>query len=84
MKKMIWIINQNAEKLIILVNIHCSCFLRDIHEWHLSLEDTDLKWSNFAIALKNFDKSMKKPEKKYFLNNLGLLLSARKKVLNGF
>ena len=27
---------------------------------------------------------MKKPEKKYFLNNLGLLLSARKKFLMAF
>ena len=40
--------------------------------------------SNFANELKNFDKGMKKPEKKYFLNNLGLLFSAREKFLNSF
>ena len=32
----------------------------------------------------NFDQGIKKLEKKYFLNNLGLLFSAREKLLNSF
>ena len=58
------------------------CFLRDIHEGHLSLENADHKQNNFAIDLKNFEKGTKKLSKKSFLNNLGLLFSAREKVLN--
>ena len=30
------------------------CFLRDIHEGYLSLENADHKQSNFAVELKNF------------------------------
>ena len=49
--------NQNVEKFIlILVNSLCLLFLRDIHEGHLSIKDQ----SNFAIKLKNLDKSKKK------------------------
>ena len=38
----------------------------------------------FANELKNFDKGTKSLDKKYFLNNLRLLLRAREKVLNSF
>ena len=44
----------------------------------------DIKQSNFADELKNFEKGTKTLEKKSFLNNLGLLFSAREKVLNNF
>ena len=59
-------------------------FLRDIHEGHLSIEETDNKQGDFAKELKNFDKGIKTLEKNSFLNNLGLLYSAREKVLNSF
>ena len=60
-------------------------FLRDINEGYLSLKNANLKQSNFAIELKNFEKDTKTLEKKvFFLNNLGLLFSAREKVLNSF
>ena len=59
-------------------------FLRDIHEGHLSIENVNRKQSNLAIELQNFEKGTKTLEKKSFLNNLGLLLSAREKVLNSF
>ena len=72
------------EKLIILVNIHYLLFLRDIYEGHLSTEGANNKQSNFTNELKNFDKGAKILDKKYFLNNLGLLFSAREKVLNSF
>ena len=45
---MIYIINQNVQKFIILVNICHLLFLRNIHEGHLSLEDADEEQSNFA------------------------------------
>ena len=48
-------------------------FLRDINEGHLSIGKADNKQSNFAKELKNFDKGTKSLDKKYFLNNLGLL-----------
>ena len=35
-------------------------FLRDKYEGYLSLENTDLKQSNFAAELKNFEKRYKK------------------------
>ena len=47
--------------------------------FNFSKEGADNKQSNFANELKNFDKGMKELEKKYFLNNLGLLFSAREK-----
>ena len=59
-------------------------FLRDIHEGNLSIGKADNKKSYFVNELKSFDKSTKALEKKPFLNNLGLLLSARDKVLNSF
>ena len=66
------------EKLIILVNIHYLLFfLRDTHEGNLSLENADLKQSNFAIELKNFEKGTKYLKKK-------LLFSAREKSLKDF
>ena len=34
-------------------------FQRDIHEGHLSIEDSDDKQSNFAAKLKNLDKGKK-------------------------
>ena len=54
-----------------------------MHEGYLSLKNADNKQSNVSIELKNFEKRTK-TLKKSFLNNLGLLFSARKKVLNGF
>ena len=59
-------------------------FLRDIHEGHLSIERADNKRSNFPNESKNFEKGTKSFEKKYFLNNLGLLFSAREKFLERF
>ena len=59
-------------------------FLRNIHERHLSIEKADDKQSNFTNELKNFDIGMKALEIKSFLNNLGLLFSAREKVPNSF
>ena len=56
------------------------CFLRDVHEGYLSLEEADDEQSNFAAKLKNLDKGKKYIEKEFFLNNLGLLFSAREKV----
>ena len=41
-------------------------FLRDIHEGYLSLENADLKQSKFANELNNFDKGIKRLEKKVF------------------
>ena len=59
--------------------------LRDIHEGYLLLEDADNGQSNFATELMNLGKGKKKtPEKKFFLNNLELFVSAREKVLNNF
>ena len=44
------------------------------------LEDADNKQSNFATELKNFDEGIKRFEENSFLNNLGLLSSAKEKV----
>ena len=70
-------------KHINLVNIHHPLFLRDIHEGHLSIEKADKTQSNFANELKNFDKGINTLGKKV-LNNLGLLFSAREKLLHSF
>ena len=35
------------------------CFLRDVHEGYLSLEEADDEQSNFAAKLKNLDKGKK-------------------------
>ena len=50
----------------------------------MSTEKADNKQSNFANELKNFEKGRKTLEKMYFLNNFGLLFSARKKILDNF
>ena len=55
----------------------------DILEWHLSLKDTDDDQSNFAAKIKNLDRG-KKQLKNSFLSNLGLLFSAKERVLNNF
>ena len=63
------------EKQIILVKHSLLLvFSRDIHKGDLSIEKADNKQSNFANELKNFGKGIKTVEKKFFLNNLGLLL----------
>ena len=41
--------------------------LRDIHEGHLLLEDTDEEHRNFAIKSKNLDKGKETIEKNVFL-----------------
>ena len=53
-------------KLLILVNIYYLLFLRDIHNEYLQLEKADNNQCNFAIELKNFDKSTKTLGKKFF------------------
>ena len=65
-------------------NIQYLLFFKGYKWRYLSLENADHKQSNFAIILKNFEKSTKILEKKSFLNNLGLLFSAREKVANSF
>ena len=42
------------------------CFLRDIHEGHLSIEKADDKKSNFINELKKFDKAIKTLKKSIF------------------
>ena len=59
-------------------------FSRDIHEGNLSIEGAGNKQNNFDNELRNFDKSIKTLYKKSFLNNFGLLFSAREIVLNSF
>ena len=59
-------------------------FLRDIHERYLSYKDADDEQSKFANNLRNIDKGLKSVEKIVFLNNIGLYLTAREKVLNKF
>ena len=39
------------------------CFLRDIHEGHLSLKDADDEQSNFAAQIKNLGKDKKNKTK---------------------
>ena len=42
LKQIIYNVNQNAEKFIILLNILCLLFfIKDIHERYLSLKDAD-------------------------------------------
>ena len=69
------------KRFIILITC---CFLIDIHDGYLSLQDADNEQNNFATELKNFVKGTKAIEKKYFLNELGLYFSAREKVLTNF
>ena len=74
-----------SDRAKMLVNIHhLVFFLRDIHNGYLSLEKTDNKQSNFVNELKNFEKGTKTLEKRSFLDNLGLLFSAREKLLDNF
>ena len=58
-------------------------FLRDIHKGHLSIEKANNKQSNFTNE-RSFDKGTNILGKQSFLNNLGLLLSAREKIFNSF
>ena len=53
--------------------------LRDIPEGYLSIEKADNKQSNFFNELNIFDKGTKT-----LLDNVGLLFSAREKVLDCF
>ena len=80
-----WIINQIKEKTYSFSKYSLPIvFFKDINKRDLSLKDADNGQSNFANALTNLDKSVKPVEKKYLLNNVGLLLSTREKVLNNF
>ena len=54
------------ERLKILVIFTSYCFFKDIHQGHLSIEGTDIKHSNFANELKNFNKGTKILDKRYF------------------
>ena len=49
-----------------LKNFTIECFLRDIHEEHLSLEKADNQQSNFTYELQNFEKGTKAFVKKDF------------------
>ena len=59
-------------------------FLRDIHKENLTLKDANEEQSKSFNELKGTNKDMKTTEKKSFLNNIGLCLSVRKKLLNKF
>ena len=80
-------INQNVKMFTTFVNIiYLLFFLRDIHEGYLSLEDADDEQYNLVAKLNNLDKGTRelKKWKRGFFNNLGLLFSAREKLLNNF
>ena len=64
------------EDTIISVNTHSLCFIRDIHEGKLS--------SEVANELKDMSKHKISVQKKSFLNNSVLSLSAREKNLDKF
>ena len=66
------------KRFIILITC---CFLIDIHDGYLSLQDADNEQNNFATELKNFVKGTKAIEKKYFLNELDYILVQGKKFL---
>ena len=57
-------------------------FLSYMHKGYLSLEDADLKQSNFTIESRNFEKVQKRSKKRIFY--LGLPFSGGEKVLNSF
>ena len=61
-----FIINQNVEKFIILVNVFYLLFLRDMCEGYVSLKDADDKQSNFANKLNKIIKGITSIEKSYF------------------
>ena len=50
----------------------------------MSLKYADGEQSNFFSKINNLDKGKKQLKNIYFLNNLGLLFSARENVLNNF
>ena len=53
-------------------------FLRDIHKGNLSIEDTDKEQSQLANEFRvNINNSRIPLEKRYFLKNAGLFISAR-------
>ena len=56
---MIYIINQNRK----IYNFTKYCFLRDIHEVHLSVKDADDEQSKFANKLESIDKGIKSRKK---------------------
>ena len=61
-----FIINQNVEKFIILVNVFYLLFLRDMCEGYVSLKDADDEQSNFANKLNKIIKGITSIEKSYF------------------
>ena len=75
---MIYIINQNAENFLILLNRLYYIFSRDIHDGYLSLKDAHDEQSKFANKLKSIDKSITSIEKILFLINIGLFFSGKK------
>ena len=60
------------------------CFLGDIYKGNLSVKDTDEEQSNLISILKDINSGVKPVEKRSFLNNIGLFLIAREKILNNF
>ena len=49
-----------------------------------SLKDADKEQIKLLNILKSLNESVKTVEKRSFLNNIGLFLSAREKILNNF
>ena len=78
---MSWIISQ---KIVFLANIHYLFFLRDIQEGNLTLKDADEEQSELVNILKDLNRGVKPVEKRSFLDNIGLLLSEREKIVNNF
>ena len=54
------------------------------YAWRISLENADFKQSNFAIEFKKFTKRYKNTWVFFKSNNLGLLVTAKGKVLISF
>ena len=75
---------QKKENVIILVDTLNLLFLRNIHEEDLSLKDADEEQIQIANELKYIGKGKMSVEKRSFLKNVGLLLSAREKILHNF
>ena len=63
------------------MNTHYLCFLRDIYEEILSIEDADKEQINLLHKLKNVKIGGKPEEKKPFVKNARFLLN-RIKILN--
>ena len=70
----------SPKKIIILVNILYQLFFKR----YLSLKDADDEQIKFVNELKSIDNGPKSVEKKLFMNNVVLFLTAREKVLNNF